>query len=96
MLLRVHFGSKAQLLHFCCFPIIFSIIQESFIQILFFHFLLIKRGMIFHVLPRICKIITNFDFILSNVVVTFAYHEFFTLTLNGLKPIVENQVSNYH
>ena len=89
--IRPFLQSKAQKLHFSSFPIIFSIIQERFIQILFFHFLLIKEYIIFHVLPKICKITANFNLILSNVVTFGANHKFFALTLNGLKAIAPNQ-----
>ena len=61
----VHFGSKAQLLHFFSFPIIFSLIQERSIQILFFPFSLIEKCNVFHLFPKsckICKLILEADF----------------------------------
>ena len=50
-----------------------------------------KKYVNLHLLPKLCKIIPNFDLILSNEVTVGANHKFSTLTLNGLKVIAPNQ-----
>ena len=73
------------------FPIIFSIIQERSIQILFFALFTDKKFNIFHQLPKLCKINPNFNLILSNEITAGANRKLFTLTQNGLKVIAANQ-----
>ena len=73
------------------FLLIFAIIQEKFIQILFFSFFMMKKYKILHSLPKFCKITLSFNLILVNEVTVGANHKFFTLTLNGLKAIPANE-----
>ena len=73
---------------------VFSIIQERSIQILFFSFLLMKKWNILHLLPKLCKITSNFNLILSDEITAGALHKFFTLTLYGLKVIAAIQGKN--
>ena len=73
---------------YLAFPYIFSIIQERFIEILFFSFLLIKKCNNLNFSPKLCKITPNFKLILIDKVIN---HKFFTLTLNGLKALAPNQ-----
>ena len=42
-------------------------------------------------MPKLCKVTPNFKLILINKDTVAANHEFFTLTLNGLKAIAANQ-----
>ena len=42
-------------------------------------------------LPKLCKMTTNFNLSLSDIVIFGANHKFFTLTLNSLKAIAPNQ-----
>ena len=91
MLLRVHFGSKAHYSHFCSFLTFFFHFSTEIYPNPILSLFTDKKNIIFHVLPEICKITTNFNLILSNVVTFGANHKFFTLTLNGLKAIAANQ-----
>ena len=72
--------------------IIFSIIQEWSIQILFHSILRVKICNIFHLLSKSCKINPNFNLILSNEITVGANRKFFTLTRNGLKAIATKNV----
>ena len=53
-----------------------------------------RKCNILHLLPKLCKMISNFNLILSNEITVGANHKFFTLTLNGLKAIAANQGNN--
>ena len=64
------------------------------IQITFFSFLRMRKCNILHLLPKSCKIIFNFNLILSNEITAGANCKFLTLTLNGLKAIAAIQGNN--
>ena len=49
---------------------------------------------ILHLLPKLCKITSNFNLILSDEITAGALHKFFTLTLYGLKVIAAIQGKN--
>ena len=53
-----------------------------------------RKYNILHLLPKLCKIISNSNPILSNEITAGTHRKFFTLTLNGLKVIAANQGKN--
>ena len=53
-----------------------------------------RKCKILHLLPNACKIILNFNLILSNEITAGANRKFLTLTLNGLKAIAAIQGNN--
>ena len=78
-------------MYFLAFPWFFPLYKRNLSKFSFFSSLLIKRFNILHLLPKLCKISTNFNPILNNEITFAANCIFFTLATNCLKAIAENQ-----